>query len=200
MSMSRFNCPSHWSLKERLDHRSLHDPTTGCILWTGCCNSDGYGYLGVNRRTMYAHRAAWTAVYGPIPTGLSVCHRCDVPACINPEHLFLGTQKENMADRSAKFRKDIANGVTRPRSERKRPPPPEFIQLIFQGREIVGRIMSVRPVKASSSESDVRPAPIEAVSTRTPRPAGRASRATSARRQLRRSRGPRAPQRQARGW
>lgn len=200
MPMPRFNCPSHWSLKQRLDHRSLHDSKTGCILWTGCCNSDGYGYLGINRRTMYAHRAAWTAVHGPIPKGLSVCHRCDVPACINPEHLFLGTQKENMADRSSKFRRDIAKGVTRPRSGRKRTPPPEYIQLTFQGQEIVGRIMSVRPVQGGPFRGDDRPASPEAVSARTPRPAARSSRATSARRQPRRSRGPEAARPRARGW
>src|SRR5256885_12334914 len=96
-------CCPHWSLQRRLAERSVRDPKTGCLLWTASRNANGYGHVFWRNAPQLAHRAAWVARHGPIPKGLLVCHRCDVRTCINPDHLFLGTQKDNMADRTAKL-------------------------------------------------------------------------------------------------
>lgn len=81
-----------------------------CWVWGGHRNKQGYGRkaFGSKRkgtyRGYYVHRLAWEWVNGPIPEGMCVCHRCDNPPCVNPAHLFLGTNLDNVRDREAKHR------------------------------------------------------------------------------------------------
>lgn len=82
------------------------EKTEGCWLWRGYRNPDGYGKVG--HRSMSAHRIAWTATSGEIPRGMHVLHSCDNPPCCNPAHLWLGTHRENMADRDRKGRSNHA--------------------------------------------------------------------------------------------
>lgn len=70
----------------------------------------GYGTIGVMGKTRRAHRVAWELANGPIPEGLLVCHHCDNPPCCNPAHLFLGTDKDNVADMRAKGRGRALSG------------------------------------------------------------------------------------------
>jgi hypothetical protein len=77
---------------------------SGCREWQGAKHRQGYGMLRVGVRSVLAHRVAWEEANGPIPDGLHVCHRCDNPACVNVDHLFLGTHLDNMRDRQAKGR------------------------------------------------------------------------------------------------
>jgi HNH endonuclease len=72
--------------------------TRGCWLWTACLTPCGYGMFETRRRTRLAHRWSYAAAYGPIPDGLYVLHHCDTPECVRPNHLYLGTQTDNMAD------------------------------------------------------------------------------------------------------
>lgn len=86
----------------------------GCWLWTGGREPrDGYGNFYVRTHKVPAHRAAWVLLRGPIPTGMFVCHHCDTPACVNPEHLFLGTLVDNNVDRSVKRRTHLPYGTGR---------------------------------------------------------------------------------------
>lgn len=91
----------------RLLSRVQKCPLSGCWLWTGAVNPKGYGHLRFNRKDLIASRASWTAHRGPVPDGLLVLHRCDVPLCINPDHLFLGTHRDNVADMDAKGRRVV---------------------------------------------------------------------------------------------
>ena len=82
------------------------EKTDGCWIWNaGIFRSGlGYGAFKYESRRVVAHRFAWLLSYGPVPPGMLVCHRCDNPLCVRPDHLFLGTHTDNMRDRNAKCR------------------------------------------------------------------------------------------------
>src|SRR6202023_2451488 len=95
---------STFSTDQRQRFWAKVNKTETCWLWTGALKGNGYGMVGVHRHPRYAHRVVWQMERGPIPAGLSVLHRCDVLNCVRPDHLFLGTQKENMEDAAGKKR------------------------------------------------------------------------------------------------
>lgn len=93
------------TLRDKLEHYAMPVPESGCWLWTGTTNNKGYGRISVGGgRTQYAHRIAYIEFKGEIPDGFEVCHKCDTPACCNPEHLFVGDHTTNMQDASRKGR------------------------------------------------------------------------------------------------
>lgn len=91
--------------------------TDTCWLWVGACDPDGYGRLGKpygadGPQYIPAHRLSWVLNRGPIPPSAHVLHRCDIRNCVRPEHLFLGTQTINMADKVAKGRQHRGDRTT----------------------------------------------------------------------------------------
>lgn len=93
------------SLEERFWQKV--NKTETCWLWTAAKHFFGYGLIGCPdkpKRILRAHRASWEMAFGPIPKGLYVLHKCDVPSCVNPDHLFLGTHQQNVDDMVRKGR------------------------------------------------------------------------------------------------
>ena len=92
---------------DRFKKNYIPEPNSGCWIWIGATAHKGYGTIRSDIKPfkpMGAHRASWILHNGPIGDGLHVLHKCDIAACVNPKHLFLGTHKENMKDMILKNR------------------------------------------------------------------------------------------------
>lgn len=92
--------------QQKFEDQYIPEPMSGCWLWTGRMGNTGYGSVFYHK-TIGAHRASWKLYRGKIPNGLYVLHKCDTRPCVNPEHLFLGTQSDNMKDMVKKGRSTI---------------------------------------------------------------------------------------------
>lgn len=95
---------------ERFNKMVMPEPNTGCHLWIGALFTNGYGVFRISKMNKKAHRMSYELNVGSIPNGLIVCHKCDVPSCVNPDHLFLGTHKDNVQDMINKGRKSSVKG------------------------------------------------------------------------------------------
>ena len=92
------------------------DKTETCWNWTSALNRKGYGHIWNGTKAIAAHRASWEMHNGPIPDGMFVCHHCDNPRCVRPDHLFVGTATDNLRDMHSKGR----GNQSRPRARNPR--------------------------------------------------------------------------------
>lgn len=81
-----------------------------CWEWIGCLHEQGYGIARREGQKVLAHRLSWEIHFGKIPIGMEICHRCDNPKCVKPDHIFVGTHQDNMRDMMAKGRNADMNG------------------------------------------------------------------------------------------
>ena len=106
--MSRPNTP------DQFWQRVTKAPDDGCWEWAGYRDEFGYGRLKYAGRSWGAHRLSWTLTHGPIPQGLHMLHRCDNPPCVRPDHLFVGTAKDNIHDAAHKGRWHLPTNSVNP--------------------------------------------------------------------------------------
>lgn len=115
--------PAKYSYKEIVDsfYRNAYpEPNTGCWIWGASCNEFGYGVARFNINGIkfhLAHRFSYYHHLGVFDQKLSVCHLCDNPSCVNPDHLFLGTHEDNMRDMHKKGRSSDVNGELNPNAK-----------------------------------------------------------------------------------
>lgn len=121
--------------------RKLRDHTvaceTTCHLWTGYTQPNGYGYVNAAGRSIAAHRLALALTGIAVPKGKDVCHRCDVRNCVNPDHLYVGTRKENMADCSDRGRHNKPLGEAHWRAKLSRSDVENIRNLRAKGTKVV---------------------------------------------------------------
>lgn len=91
----------------RFEEKVERIPFSGCWLWTGSCSHNGYGFFRFDGKNTQAHRVSYKLFRGEIPDGLFVCHHCDVPCCVNPDHLFVGSRRDNLNDAKKKGRNKL---------------------------------------------------------------------------------------------
>lgn len=102
----------HQQLKTRLIEGLMPVTESGCWLWLKYIRPTGYGQVHCLGRAIDVHILSYELHKGPIPKKMNVCHSCDIPACLNPDHLWLGTQQDNLADMRRKGRANVGRGVT----------------------------------------------------------------------------------------
>lgn len=104
-------------LRTRFDKSYIPEPNSGCWLWLGNLDEKGYGRITISRtyKMHKAHRVSWMLYRYP-PTGL-ILHRCDLPCCVNPDHLYEGTHKQNAEDRKNRNRNRDQRGEKGPRAK-----------------------------------------------------------------------------------
>jgi hypothetical protein len=159
--------------RERFLAKVCPEPNGGCWLWRGQLNQSGYGVLWLAGKSCIAHRAAWMLFRGEIPPDLLVCHTCDVRACVNPEHLFLGTHTDNARDRKEKGRSMLGEKIHSARLSEQQVR--RIKEMLAEGRMYMSELARAFGVTPSTISSIARGDDLE------PRPGIRHSSATTRR-------------------
>lgn len=96
--------PKNTLSDDYVEKRTVVIAESGCWIWMLSTVRGGYGKVSIDGKSHTAHRAIWEKKNGPVPSGLILCHRCDTPSCVNPDHLFVGTHSDNSLDMVTKNR------------------------------------------------------------------------------------------------
>lgn len=95
------------TLAERFDRLTIPEPNSGCLLWLGYLSDRGYAKIWIGKKRIFASHFALELAGRPVAKGMLACHHCDNPMCVNVDHLFIGTNKDNSDDKFAKGRENL---------------------------------------------------------------------------------------------
>lgn len=142
-----------------LEDMFIPEPNSGCWLWLANSQSDrasgpGYGMIRIKGKPKLAHRHFYELYKGPIPSGKFVMHTCDNPACVNPEHLFVGTAQDNMDDMTKKGRRNPPHGV---RNSHAKLTPEIVLEIFSDGRGVtnIARSFGITPGTVCNIKSGI---------------------------------------------
>lgn len=144
--------PAARPIEERFWEKVVRHGDDECWGWRAYLDERGYGRVWLGNSMKYAHRISWRLNRGAIPPGLDVLHKCDNPACTNPNHLFLGTHQDNMTDKAQKGR--APRGTQTPRAKL-------TVPLVLEARARYGR--GGTSMYALAKEYGITPQAMEAV-------------------------------------
>lgn len=109
--------PAELDVKAKIEGYSIPVPESGCWIWVGSWFGQGYPLMCINEHVRRVNRVSYEAFVGPIPDGLMICHKCDTRLCVNPDHLYAGTARQNAQDRDKRGRANSPFGSKHGRSK-----------------------------------------------------------------------------------
>lgn len=137
---------------------SIPNDRNACWEWKDACSSNGYGNYRLGKKKVRPHRVSYWIFKGEIPEGMLICHQCDNKICVNPDHLFLGSPKENMKDMVAKGRNRTRHGESHWWAKLKDSDIPKIVQLRHEGwpQADIAERFSVSPSRITQILHDPR--------------------------------------------
>lgn len=149
------------SAEERFAIYATPVPESGCWIWDGPSYASGYGRIKVDGKTIRATHYSLAIVGRPVPKGLQACHKCDTPACVNPAHLFIGTQADNEADKAAKGRQ--SRGDKHSKSIKTRAKGEANGNAVLSGEKVIAIRADIRPQRAIAKDHGVSQATVSLI-------------------------------------
>lgn len=152
-SLKRLGGRKPFSAKERFEASYVPVTESGCWLWIASPTNKGYGRIKSNGKTYSAHRFSWMEKHGEIPNGMYVCHKCDTPSCVNPDHLFIGSCMDNVIDMVVKNRN--SKGLRHSESIKKRNVGESNHKSVLTTENVISIRLDKRPQRAIAREYQV---------------------------------------------
>lgn len=144
------------TLTEKFEEKIFYGSPDGCHYWIGAVSSQGYGLMSIERKLIYAHRLSYTIFKGQIPEGLLVRHSCDNTLCVNPNHLLIGTHKENTNDMVVRGRHTIGERNPKAKFNRRDVNQIRFMASVGVSQKDIAKLVGTIPANISRVVNNIR--------------------------------------------
>lgn len=144
------------TLAEKFEEKIFYGSPDGCHYWIGAVSSQGYGLMVIERKLILAHRLSYTIFKGEIPEGLLIRHSCDNTLCVNPDHLLIGTHKENTYDMVVRGRHTMAERNSRAKLNRRDVNQIRFMASVGVPQKDIAKLVGTLPTNISRVINNIR--------------------------------------------